>query len=57
MAFRNEVKAKMRVGVQDVNMLVRHVLTVLLDPHTKRQLQVAALQTAFHFTPDAIADR
>lgn len=47
----------MRVGVQDVNMLVRHVLTVLLDPHTKRQLQVAALQTAFHFTPDAIADR
>ena len=38
-------------------MIVRHVLTVLLDPHTKQQLQLAALQTAVHFSPDAIADR
>lgn len=43
--------------MQDVTMIVRHVLTVLLDPNTKQQLQLAALQTALHFSPDAIADR
>ncbi len=38
-------------------MIVRHVLTILLDPQTKQQLQLAALQTALHFSPNAIADR
>ena len=45
------------MSVQDVTMIVRHVLTVLLDTPTKQQLQLAALQTALHFSPDAIADR
>ena len=46
-----------RNALQDVTVLVRHVLTILLDPHTKQQLQLAALQTALHFSPDEIADR
>ena len=43
--------------LQDVGTIARSVLTILLDPHAKKVLQMAALKTAARFTPNAIADR